>query len=349
MFVIAASVAVVGCQAAEPTANQDSGTEKVVTYDGGEITKGEVQEQVDLFAQQAGAGEISPGSPQYDQALQQVMPQLVTIEMAKAYAEENNITVSDQEIEEGVDQQMEQIKDQVAQQAASQGQNVGKEEAFKQALQQANLTEDKLREDIRAQLPDSLLLQKVQKKVVGDAEPTDEEVKKFYEQNKESQFTTTETRCTQHILFNKDQKQKAEDVKKQLEDDGDFAKLAKEFSQDPGSADKGGELGCIGKGETVPQFEKAVFSAETDEIVGPVESEFGYHVIEVTDIKEPKTTPLSEIEGQIKSQLAAEQQAREFTEWVEDQKKQRDLKYLSDEYKVSGSAPSTSTASPQSQ
>ncbi len=82
----------------------------------------------------------------------------------------------------------------------------------------------------------------------------DEEIQKYYEQNKEAQFTTPEQRCVRHILFNKDQKEKAEDVKQQLENGGDFAELAKEYSQDPGSAEKGGDLGCLGKGETVRQL-----------------------------------------------------------------------------------------------
>lgn len=343
-FLIFALVAVAGCQAADPSADQESGAKKVANYEGGEITQGEVQEQMQLLAQQTGQGNIEPGSPQYDQALQQVMPQLVTVEMARAYAEDNNISVSEQEIDKGVDQQMEQIKEQVAQQAAAQGQNVGKEQAFEQALQQANLTEKELRSDIREQIPDSLLLQKIQKDVVSGVEVSDREVKSFYEQNK-SQFSQDETRCTRHILFNKDQQQKAEDVKAQLEDGGDFAELAKKNSQDPGSADKGGDLGCIGKGETVPSFEKAVFKAQTDEIVGPVESDFGYHIIEVTDIKEPQTQSLSEVEGQIRSQLESEQQGKQFTEWLEGEKKQRDIQYISDKYKVSGSGPSVSTAS----
>lgn len=347
-FLVIALVAVSGCQAADTSADQESGAKKVANYEGGEITEGEVQEQMNLLAQQTGQGEIKPGSPQYDQALQQVMPQLVTVEMARAYAQDENISVSEQEIDKGVDQQMEQIKSQVAQQAASQGQNLGKEEAFEQALKQANLTEDKLRSDIREQIPDSLLLQKVQKDVVSGVQVSDQEVKDFYEQN-ESQFAQDETRCTRHILFNKDQEQKAEGVKAQLENGGDFASLAKENSQDPGSADKGGDLGCIGKGETVPSFEKAVFKAQTGEIVGPVESDFGYHVIEVTDIKEPQTQSLSEVEGQIRSQLEAEQKGKKFTKWLEDEKKQRDIQYLSDKYKVSGSSPSVSTATPQSQ
>jgi peptidyl-prolyl cis-trans isomerase C len=307
-------VVVAGCSAAEPVANIESPSKKVAVFEGGEVTLGEVQQ----FAQQSGLGELSPESPQYEALIAQIMPQLVEIEIAKAYAEEQGITVSEQD----VNQEVETLKDQVAQQA--QGQDIGREEAFDQALQQAGITEEQLRQQIREQLP----IQKVQERVAGGAGPSQEEIEQFYEQNKAAQFTTPETRCTRHILFNKDQKEKAEEVKKQLENGGDFAALAKKYSQDPGSAEQGGDLGCIGRGETVPNFEEAVFNAEQGEIVGPVETEFGYHVIEVTDIQEEATQPLSEVEAQIRDQLTTEAQSEEFTAWLQKQKEQRNVKYL---------------------
>ena len=305
-----------GCKPAEPQANVDSQAKKIATFEGGDVTQGELNQ----FAEQSGFGELSEGDPQYEAAVQQIMPQLVGIEIAKAYAEENNMTVSDKE----VDQEISKIKEQVGEQARSSGQNLSDQKAYEQALEQNNITEEELREDIRENLP----VQKVQEKVTGNAEPSDEEIQKFYEKNKEAQFTTPEQRCARHILFNKDQKQKAEDVEKQLEDGADFAKLAKENSQDPGSAEKGGDLGCLGKGETVPEFEKATFEAEQGEIVGPVKTDFGYHIIEVTDAKPEQTRPLSEVESQIRSQLSTEEQSEAFSKWLEEQKKQRDVEYL---------------------
>ena len=305
-----------GCKPAEPQANVDSQAKKIATFEGGDVTQGELNQ----FAEQSGFGELSEGDPQYEAALQQIMPQLVGIEIAKAYAEENNMTVSDKE----VDQEISKIKEQVGEQARSSGQNLSDQKAYEQALEQNNITEEELREDIRENLP----VQKVQEKVTGNAEPSDEEIQKYYEKNKEAQFTTPEQRCARHILFNKDQKQKAEDVEKQLEDGADFAKLAKENSQDPGSAEKGGDLGCLGKGETVPEFEDATFGAEEGEIVGPVQTEFGYHIIEVTDAKPEQTRPLSEVESQIRSQLSTEEQSEAFSKWLEEQKKQRDVEYL---------------------
>ena len=316
VFLGVVSLVALGCNAAEPQANAESQAKKIATFEGGSVTQGELNQ----FAEQSGFGELSPDDPQYKAAIQQIMPQLVGVEIAKAYASEHNITVSDRE----VDQQIDKIKQQVGDQARASGQEVSNQEAYEQALKQNNITEEELRDDLRETLP----VQKVQEKVAGNAEPTDEEIQKFYEQNKEAQFTTPEQRCVRHILFAKDQEQKSEDVKKQLEDGADFAKLAKEYSQDPGSAENGGDLGCLGKGETVPPFEEAAFGAEEGEIVGPVKTEFGYHILEVTDAKPQQTRPLSEVESQIRSQLSQEEQSQAFSKWLDEQKKQRNVKYL---------------------
>ena len=313
LLVGVAILVLVGCDAAEPVANAESEARKIVTFEGGDVTQGELDE----FAEQSG---VPKDDPQYQATVQQILPQLVSVEIAKAYAQEHNITVSDKE----VDQELAKLKEQVGDQARSSGQDVSNQEAYEQALKQNNITEDQLREDIRENLP----VQKVQERVAGDAEPSDEEIQKYYEQNKEAQFTTPAQRCVRHILFTKDQKEKAEDVKQQLEDDGDFAELAKENSEDPGSAENGGDLGCLGKGETVPEFEQAAFGAEQGEIVGPVQTEFGYHVLQITDAKPEQTRPLEEVESQIRSQLATEKQSEAFSRWIEEQQKERNVKYL---------------------
>ncbi len=316
LLVVVLLVVVAACSPAEPVANVESPSKKIAIFEGGEVTLGELQE----FAQQSGAGELSPESPQYEAIVAQLMPQLVEIEIAKAYAQEQGITVSEGEVNE----EIEVLKDQIAQQAQAQGQEVDREEAFEGALQQAGLTELQLRQQLREQLP----VQEVQERVTGGAGPSQEEVERFYEENKAAQFTSPETRCARHILFNKDQREQAEEVKGRLQDGGDFAQLAQEFSQDPASAENGGDLGCLGRGETVPNFEEAVFGAEQGEIVGPVETEFGYHLIEVTDIREEATQPLSEVETQIRDQLTTEAQTEEFTAWLQRQKEQRNVKYL---------------------
>lgn len=329
LLAVAALVVAAGCKPAQQTANVDSGAKKVAVFKGGDITQAELQQQIDALAQQSGQGSIKPGSPQYKAAVAQVMPNVVALEISKAYAKEHGIKVSRKEIDKGVKQQIDQIKQQLAQQAQSQGQTVSADQAYQQALQQANLTEKELKKRIREQIPQSLLVQKVEKKVVGDTTPSKKEIKTFYDKNKK-QFQVPEQRCTRHILFNKDQKKLAEETKKKLQkDSSQFGKLAKKYSQDPGSAAKGGDLGCLtSSDQLVPEFKSAVFKAKKGEIVGPIKTQFGYHLIEVTDIKKAKTEPLSKVSPQIKSQLSGQEQSKKFQAWIEKQKKQRNLKYL---------------------
>ena len=105
LLLLAAALVALSCKPAEPVANVEPESKKVAVFEGGEVTLGEVQE----FAQQSGLGELSPDDPQFEAAVQQIMPTLVEFEIASAYAEENGITVS----ENRVDQEIETIKDQI--------------------------------------------------------------------------------------------------------------------------------------------------------------------------------------------------------------------------------------------
>ena len=112
-------------------------------------------------------------------------------------------------------------------------------------------------------------------------------------------------------------KAKAEDVLKQLKAGAKFEDLAKKYSEDPGSKDKGGLLGPIRKGQTVPEFEQAAFGAQKGQTVGPVKSSFGFHIIRVDDKTEAHVRSLEEMKSQIepvlarqKGQAAAESEAK---------------------------------------
>lgn len=310
-----------------------SGAETLAEFDGGEVTRAQFEEQAQSVvqqsaAQQGGEAEIPPeDSAEYEQLVAQIMPGLVATEISAAYAEENDISVT----EEDVDEEVQRLKEQIGQQARDSGEDASDEEAFQQALEQAGFTEEELRSDIREQLP----LQKVQEEVASDAEPSDAEVQQFYDENEDS-FAEPETRCARHILFTPDQEQQAEEVRQEIEDGGDFAELAEENSQDPGTAEEGGDLGCqpetdpeTGQPTYAPAFNDALFAddAEEGDLIGPVETEFGYHVIELQEIREESTPPLEEVEGEIRDQLAQQQQSAEFESWLDEQIEQRDVQY----------------------
>ena len=323
---VLATLLLSGCGAAPPGGEVDSGAKKVVTYEGGEITEGEVVEGVERLSAQSAAStgqpapEVKPDSPEFDAAKAQVVPQLLAVDLAKSYAEENDVTVSAEEVQAEVDA----TKKSVAEQAQAAGQKGDPDQLFGDALKQFGFTEGSFREEVKT----GLTVQKVQQEVAGGEDPTEKEVRAYYDENKETQFTQPEQRCIRHIMFNKAQKDLANDVKGEIEDGGDFAALAKEHSQDPSNKDKGGDLGCVPKGQFVPEFDDAAFGAKKGELLGPVETEFGYHLIEVTDIKPAGETPFEEVSPQIEEQIKSEQQASEFQAWVEGQLKERNVKYL---------------------
>lgn len=161
--------------------------------------------------------------------------------------------------------------------------------------------------------------------------PSEEEIKTFYEQN-QNRFKAPDERRASHILIDfsegKDKaKAKAEEIFKQVQaDPKSFAEVAKKESADPGSAKDGGDLGWFPKGMMVPSFEDAVFNAKEGDIVGPVESEFGFHIISVTGVKATASKPLAEVRDEIvklyqdqESQKRFAEEADNFTNMVYEQ------------------------------
>lgn len=153
--------------------------------------------------------------------------------------------------------------------------------------------------------------------------PNEEEVRGYYEQNK-NKFTTPEERRASHILiaFGEDKeasKKKAEEVLAKVKaNPADFAKLAKEFSTDGGSAQQGGDLDFFPRGMMVKPFEDATFSAKKGDIVGPIESDFGWHIIYVTDIRPSVIRPFEAVRSDIEAEYIGQMALREFSEKAED-------------------------------
>ncbi|HET8876365.1 MAG TPA: SurA N-terminal domain-containing protein [Casimicrobiaceae bacterium] len=148
------------------------------------------------------------------------------------------------------------------------------------------------------------------------------EVKQAYEANAK-QYTTSEERQASHILIavKKDAsdadkakaKQKAAELAEKARAKPDsFAELAKANSQDPGSAAQGGDLGSFARGAMVKPFEDAVFAAKVGDIVGPVQTDFGYHVIKVTGITPPHVQSFDEVKGRIEAELKRQKAAQKF-------------------------------------
>jgi foldase protein PrsA len=119
-----------------------------------------------------------------------------------------------------------------------------------------------------------------QKAAMKDVKVTEKEMKKYYDEYKPKIKAS-------HILV--DDEKTANEIKAKLDKGEDFAKLAKEYSKDPGSAKNGGDLGWFGSGEMVKEFEDAAYALKVGEISKPVKSEYGYHIIKVTDKEKKKS------------------------------------------------------------
>lgn len=156
---------------------------------------------------------------------------------------------------------------------------------------------------------------------------SDAELKAWYEGHKD-RYQQAEERRASHILLmaNADApeaekakaKARAEEVLKELQKSpAKFAELAKQHSQDPGSAEKGGDLGFFGRGMMVKAFEETVFKQKEGEISGLVQSEFGYHIIKVTGIKGGKQRSFEEARPEIEGELKRQAAARKFAEAAE--------------------------------
>ena len=151
----------------------------------------------------------------------------------------------------------------------------------------------------------------------------DAEIKKWYDDHPQL-YRVPEERRASHILiiFDGDDKAKAkaqaETVYKEVQKNPSrFAELAKQYSKDPGSAQKGGDLGFFSRGMMVKPFDDAVFSLKDGEISGIVESDFGHHIIKLTGIQSERVRPLSDVRAEIESELKRQAASRRFAEAAE--------------------------------
>jgi peptidyl-prolyl cis-trans isomerase D len=141
----------------------------------------------------------------------------------------------------------------------------------------------------------------------------------FYESNK-TDYVTEERRQASHILISMDDAnalEKAQQALARVRGGEEFAAVAKELSQDPGSADLGGDLGFFGKGIMDQAFEDAVFSMSVGDVSEPVKTEFGFHVIKLVDIEKEKRKAYDEVKDQIRSAYLKREAERLFYEYAE--------------------------------
>ena len=162
--------------------------------------------------------------------------------------------------------------------------------------------------------------------LVTDTEVDEAALQALYDEQAE-RFVTPEERHARHILIQLppdadaatagDALARAEAIVTRLDGGEAFEALAQELSEDPGSAASGGDLGFFGRGMMTPEFETAVFELEPGERSGPVKSAFGYHIIELLEIRDETATPLAEVRDTLVDQLLGEARSEAFYEQYE--------------------------------
>lgn len=222
-----------------------------------------------------------------------VLNQLIVNKMIEIDAEKQGIEVSEDELNEELDKYYSMY---------------GGEENFASFLEMSGFKLDDFKDDVKL----SLLLDRILEERI---EITDEEMKEYFEENKED-FAQEEQVEASHILV--EDKETAFEVINKLNNGADFAELAKEYSIDENTKDKGGELGYFGKGEMVKEFEEEVFAMEVNTISKPVETQYGFHVIKKTDHKPYQEANFEDVKKEVRQAVLEQKKDEEYQNWLQE-------------------------------
>jgi parvulin-like peptidyl-prolyl isomerase len=325
LAVVLGALLLAGCGGSDSKSSEDVPDDAVAVVGDKEVSKKQFDAliaQAKASAQQQKRSFPKAGTPEFKNLQNQGLEYLVRRAEFEQKADDMDVKISEKQ----VDERLEQLKKQFY---------GGDDKKFKASLKKLLLTEDQVRNDVRAQL----LEEQLYKKVTEDLKVSDKEIQDFYNKNK-SQYQQASTREVRHILVKT--KKKADALYSQLQSGGDFAALAKKNSEDPGSKAQGGKL-TVSKGQTVPPFDKAAFSLDKNEISKPIKTQYGWHIIQpLSEVKKATTTPLPQVKEAIKQQLLSEKKTKEMREWIDGLKDDFDVAY-----QVGYAPPKTDTTATQ--
>ena len=272
---------------------------------GESLTKTEFEAAVAAVEQQNG-GKVPP--EQRDRIFRAVLDQLVGVKLLAQEVKARNVSVP----EADVDAQIAAIRKQFP-----------SDEVFTQALKARLTTVDGLKADARRELAIAKLLEGA---LADKVAVTADQAKKFYDENPD-RFKQPERVRASHILIGVPQgsdavtkdaaRKRAADILKQVKAGKDFAALAKEHSQDPGSAVQGGDLGLFPRGQMVGPFDEVAFTMAPGATSDLVETQFGFHIIRVVEKQAARTVPLEEVKPKLDEFLLNQNKQRETLAFVE--------------------------------
>lgn len=221
---------------------------------------------------------LSQGRSRTSNAKCQILQQLVVNKMLMAQSEIDSIFVLDLEVNSNLDRRM-----------AVMAQQFGGESEIEKAYGKSI---EQIRSEIFDNIKEQMTIERMQRELTAEMKVTPSEVRKFFKNIPQDSlpYFSTEVSIAQIVKKpepGKIQKDKVRnlllDIKSRIENGESFGDLAKQYSQDPGSARRGGELGFYGRGELAPEYEATALSLKPGEVSMPVESQFGFHLIELME------------------------------------------------------------------
>ena len=279
--------------------------EVVARVNGEAISKADLETAVGELEARAGQG-MPPD--QRDRIVRGVLDQLVAYRLLSQESAARKIAIPDAD----VDARIAQIRGQFP-----------SEQVFTQTLEQRKMTLDGLRTDVRQGLQIDRM---IDGEVSARTAVTPQQVDDFYAKNP-SEFQQAERVHASHILIRlaegadaaaKDQaRTRAAEILTEVKAGKDFAALAKEHSQDPGSAPSGGDLGFFERGQMVGPFEAAAFTIAPGQTSELVESPFGFHIVKVIEKQAGRTIPLTEVRAQVEQFLQGQSRERETQAFID--------------------------------
>ena len=280
------------------------------------ITRDELERAVRSAEIQA--GQALP--PQFrDQVYRSVLDRLVSFHLLLQEAETLRLSVGDST----VDSRIEAIRS-----------SFPNDDAFKTQLDSWETTLDALREETRRDL---LVEHVLEAEVLPGIAVDVEAAREFYELHAE-QFTEGGGVRARHILIGispdasdrdkAEARDRADRLRREAEDSADFAELARTHSEDPGSAANGGDLGVVVRGQTVPDFEAALFALEPGDISAVIETPFGFHVIQMVEREAARTVPFVEASVEIREFLVQQKRQARTATFIAELKVKSDIEIL---------------------
>ena len=226
----------------------------------------------------------------------QVLQLLISFEWIEGEAKEMDIKVSDAEVKKSFDKQKKEA--------------FPKDADFEKFLKDSGQTEADILQRVRLDTLSNKIREKVTK---GKDKVTDAQIEEYYNKNKQ-RFAQPERRDLRIVLTKGEAK--AKQAKQALEDGESFKSVAKEYSIDQASKAQGGKLPAVAKGQQEKALDTAIFKAKKGELTGPVKTQFGYYVFEVTKITPASQQTLAQAKATIKQTLASQNQQKALDKFV---------------------------------